>query len=341
MKALRITLSLLTLFFMSCNSQDKETYWRINDIYREDKEPFVGLTGAFMQEILDYEYHFIKKNDSLYFDLPGKFQIDTKNFKSLRQLQLTDKDYYVMYANEFSGDTYKIKFKDNATLSKSKNTVIEFKKISKEEYLKGIEKVIAEQKEIDNKINALKAQLQKQPQIKLEPIAKLPSKVAELMNNKGEDVLLNVPAEIEFKESGDLKTEVFGPIKIGTLKDQSVVYDIIHKGEDYGLKQLTIWISSDTATFSMDKYLVENPNLQVFKTDKDNVVGYKVRYDDETDKAIVEALFCLKYYKVGNSHVFIYADVYRSQMKNVPNETEMNKILNFNYQISENITVKK
>lgn len=334
-------LALFTLVCLSCSSQDTETYWKIDNIYREDKKPFRGLTGAFMQEIIDHQFHFIKKGDSLYFDLPEKFQIDTKNFKSLRQLHITDRDYYEMYAQNFSSGFFKIKFKDNATLSDSKNTIIEFKKITKEEYLKGVQEVINHQKSIEQKVNSLKSQLEKQPQIILNPVKKIPTKVAELMNNMGEQIFLNIPTEIALRESGDLKNEVFGNIKVGTLKDKSVIYDVDHKENDYGLKQLTIWISSDSSAFSMDKYLVDEPNFKLFKRDGNNVVGYHVGFDGEEDKAVVQSFFCLKYYKIENSHIFIYSDVSRSQMKNAPNLEEMNKILNFNYNISQNISVKR
>lgn len=342
MRAIKLTsLTLLTLIYLSCNSQDKETYWRIDDIYREDKKPFVGLTGAFMQEILSHEFHFMKKNDSLYFEMPEKFQVDLKNFKSLRQLHITDRDYYEMYGHDLGSSTFKIKFKDNATLSDSKNTIIEFKKITKEEYLKSIQEIIDHQKAIEQKVIALKSQLKTQPQITLNPVKKMPTKVAEIMNNMGEQIFLNIPTEIELRESGDLKNEVFGNIKIGTLKDKSIIYDVDHKENDYGLKQLTIWISTDSLEFSMDKYLADKSSYQLLKRDGNNIVGYDVGYDGETKKAVVNAFFCLKYYKVENSHIFIHADISSSQMKNAPNLEEMNKILNFNYLISENISVKK
>lgn len=339
-RTIKLSLTLLAFVCLSCNSQESETYWRIKDIYREDKKPFVGLTGFFMQEILDRDFHFIKKNDSLIFELPEKFTVDIKNFKSLNQLQITNRDYYKMYAHDLGSSTFKIKFKDEATLSDSKNTIIEFEKITKEEFLKDIENAIAHQKKIAAKIEALKSDLTKHPQIVLNEVVKLPQKTENLMNNMGEEILLNVPTAIEVRESGDLKNEVFGKIKIGTLQKNSLIYDLDHKENDYGLKQLTLWISSDKAAFNMDKYLAEKPNSVLFKQDKNSVIGYEIGYDSETDKAIVNSFFCLKYYKVENSHIFIYGDVSSSQMKNAENLTEMNKILNFNYLISENISVK-
>lgn len=293
-----------------------------------------------MEEINDYNFHFIKKGDILHFELPEKLTLDTRNFKTLKQLGIQGKDYYEMYAFEFSGSNFRIKFKDNATASGSKNTIIEFEEISEEDFKKDIADEIAHQKDIAEKINTLKIELEKHPLINLNPVKKLPTKVDSLMANTGEEILLETPTDIRLKESGDLKNEVFGSIKIGTLKDKSAIYDVQHKGEDYGLKQLTIWISTDSSKFTIAEFLAKKINTVVYKRDKDSIVGYDISFDGETNQAVVNSFFCLKYFKAGDSHVFIYGDATRSQIKNFPNDAEMNKILNFNYSLSENISLK-
>jgi len=340
MSAIKTLLLLcFTFLLISCSSQEKESYWKVNDIYRENKEPFRGLNGDLMQEVVDYNFHFIKRNDSLFFELPEKFTIDIKKLKNFRQLQIPNKDYYEIYANEFDGDAFKIKFKDNATLSDSKNTILEFTKLSKEKYLKSINDAVLRQKEMQKKVENLKLELVKNPQIVLNPITKLPQKTDTLINNQGREILIKTPKEIEIKESGDLKNQVFGNIKIGTLKDRSIIYDLHHKENDFGLKQLTIWMSTDTTAFNMDSFLARQPNILTYKRDKNSVVGYEIVFDESSNQAVVQSLFCLKYYQIENTHIFIYGDAYRSQMKNVDNKTEMNKILNFNYLLSENISI--
>ncbi|KQN35917.1 hypothetical protein ASE92_07185 [Pedobacter sp. Leaf41] len=340
MSAIKTLLLLcFTFLLISCSSQEKESYWKVNDIYRENKEPFRGLNGDLMQEVVDYNFHFIKRNDSLFFELPEKFTIDIKKLKNFRQLQIPNKDYYEIYANEFDGDAFKIKFKDNATLSDSKNTILEFTKLSKEKYVKSINDAVLRQKEMQKKVENLKLELVKNPQIVLNPITKLPQKTDTLINNQGREILIKTPKEIEIKESGDLKNQVFGNIKIGTLKDRSIIYDLHHKENDFGLKQLTIWMSTDTTAFNMDSFLARQPNILTYKRDKNSVVGYEIVFDESSNQAVVQSLFCLKYYQIENTHIFIYGDAYRSQMKNVDNKTEMNKILNFNYLLSENISI--
>lgn len=332
---------ILFLMNLSCQSQNSPTYWKMTKIYREDKTPFTGMTVEGMQEVLDYNFHFIRKGDSLYFELPSTFKIDIRSFKQLSQLHIADREYYEMYDHAFSDDVFQIKFRDNATTSNSKNTIMEFSRISKEEFEEDINKEIARQKEVRAKINTLKNQLSTAPQIILHQVEKLPVKNQVIQDDKGNPITLEVPRGIELKVSGHVKTQQFGPIKIGTFTTNAKIYDLVHPQKNYGLKQLTIWLSTDPADFDLAGYKLESPDRVIFKEDANSVTGYELDYDPKDGKAIIRSVFCLKYKKVGQTHVFIYADVYRSQFSgNFDRMAEMNEILNFNYQLSENITIK-
>ena len=98
-----------------------------------------------MQEILDYNFHFIRTADHLHFELPATFNVDLSDFKSLSQPEIRDREYYEMYSHSFDGDIFKVKFKDLATMTASKNTVMEFTRISKAAYLEDINKEMARQ----------------------------------------------------------------------------------------------------------------------------------------------------------------------------------------------------
>lgn len=109
------TITFITVLLMafSVQSQDRETYWKLAKIYREDNTPFRGLTADAMQQMLDYNFHFIRKGDSLYFELPTKFKLSMQEFKSLSQLNISGKPYYEMYGQSFRNDTFRIQFRDN------------------------------------------------------------------------------------------------------------------------------------------------------------------------------------------------------------------------------------
>ena len=336
-----ILLLIVVLMNLACKSQDKETYWKLTSIYREDKTPFKGFTVDAMKEMLNYNFHFIKRGDSLYFELPTKFKVDIRSFKSLSQLDIANSKYYEQYDQSFSNDVFRVKFRDNTTMSESRNTIMEFIRIGKEEFEADIHKVIAHQNEIRTKISELKKQLMTKPEIILNQLVKLPVKDQVIQDDKGNDIHLQVPQEIKLKESGDIKTQQFGAITIGTFNKDSKIYDVIHPQKDYRLKQLTIWVSTARADFVLANYKQESSDRIIFKEDGNSITGYELGYDPENEKAIISAVFCLKYKKVGETHVFIYGDVGRSQFRgNFNHMAEMNEILNFNCLIAENITVK-
>lgn len=354
---------LLATTCLSCHSQEGNTYWKIETIYAEDKTPIVGARAAFMQTIIDNQFHFRKRKDTLYFEVPQKFQLNLRQFKHLSQLNIAANGLFDMYTCVFTDNHCLIKFADTRIKSEPKHYIIEFKRLSKEEYLTSVAVVNAQKNIRQAKIDSLKSELKKQPQIRLEEAKKLPLKAHTIFNDRGTEIVLNIPEEIEVKPSRGFKQAVFGPISVSESKGRSKIYDIEHKDHDYGSKQLTIWVSTDPTPFSLTEYLSKNSNFLIVKQDEHSVVGYqiecrsddvrsweevqnsviesKMNFDAEKETPVVYAYFCLKYYKIGVSHVFIYAAVIHSQMKNFPNETVMNEILNFNYLISENISQKK
>lgn len=340
MRRISVMLSILiTVLSLPSCGQDAETYWKIERIHREDDQPFIGMTGALMQDLFDRNFHFVKRNDSLHFELPEKFSLSLKGFKSLRQLHVEDRDYYEMYDAAFDGDNFLIKFVDNATNSSSKNTIMEFKRVGKEEYQKDVADELEYQKQVAQKISAFKNELAKNSPITLNSAEKLPTKKAIIYDDKFDyDIELQIPEEIDLWETGDLKNEVFGSIKIGSIKDNSRVYDLEH-AQDYGLKQLTIWISSDSSAFDLEKYIADASDMVLIKQEDDRIVGYRVSYDFDEDKAILGSVFTLRYLRYNNSHLFIYGDVTSSDTQDASNLEEMSKILNFNYSLSENITL--
>lgn len=335
-----LVLIFVMLVSLNCSAQESETYWEIKTIYREDNTPFKGLTGDLMQGILDYNFHFIRKGDSLHFDLPSKFSFALAEFKNLSQLQIRNKDYYQMYEQSFDGDIFKVKFKDLATMTDAKNTILEFVRISKAQYDDHIKEEIAYKKTIAEKINALRLQLTSNPQILLAPLEKLPQKSQTIEDDKGKAISLMIPKEIDLKKSGQIKTAQFGAVKIGTLVKNSVVYDIEYPKKDYGLKQLAIWVSTDPASFDLNAWKKQNPNRLIFKEDNNGLIGYELDYDADQQKAIIRSLFCLKYKKVGKIHVFLYSDIFRAQFRGDYDPLkDMNEILNFNYLMLNNISI--
>lgn len=337
----KLIIILIFSFSLHYFGQDKETYWQIASVYRVDEKPVKGMKDYYLDQIFKNNFNFKKRNDSLFFELPEKFEISLKNFKSLNQLHLENEEYFKMYDYEFAEDKFLIKFKDNV-LTDPTNSIIEFKQISKEEFEKNIAKANAHKQEVTKKMDALRAELKKQSPIILNSVKKLPLKTVEISSDKSDNAIeLLIPEEVELKKTGSVNNEKFGKILVGTFQKNSKIYDIVHPKIDYGFKQVSVWVSTDLNPFDIKDYISENPDMFIVKREKNSILGCTIRYDEDNEQAVVQSFVTLKYFKSGNSHIFIFADVNRRQIKNFPNAEEMNEIINFNYLMSENIILKK
>ncbi|MFC0778859.1 hypothetical protein [Flavobacterium sp. HJSW_4] len=132
------------LFLLGCSYSKKEEieYYRIFDIYRNNKESFRFGAHYFIQKIYDADYHFTKKGNKLSFDYPQKMQIDMDKLKSLSNKRVDINSNVLSDSIYFKGiedGKFKIKFINIYTDEEDKRVTIEFEKISKQEYDADIE----------------------------------------------------------------------------------------------------------------------------------------------------------------------------------------------------------
>ena len=136
---------LLLFLIISCSKRnDQIEYYRISDIYRENKEPFKFGMSYFLQKIYDKDYHFIKKESILEFDLPEKIKLNMDTLKSLsherlwlNSNQLSDSIYFKGYED----GKFKIKYINGYTSDEDKRVVIEFEEITKNVYEEDIKSI--------------------------------------------------------------------------------------------------------------------------------------------------------------------------------------------------------
>lgn len=329
--------------FMALNSfSQNEKYYQITKVYREDKAGFRGFTLAKMQQYLDNYYHFIKKDDMLYFDLPQKLVIAEKDLKSLNNEKYENTILHEIYKKEVVGDKYLMRFTDNATSDASKKTVIEFTEVSKEKYYQNIEEEIAYQKKAANEITVFKDSLQKNP-LKLKKATVLKQKKQVITDYMVEEITFSIPLDYNLRQSGNIKNSVFGDIKTGTLQENSIVYEIENPDVKFGLDGLAIYMLTDkTKKFNIAEFLKSKENYAVIMQDKNSFVAYDITYDFDKDKPVIGSYEIVKYFNFKDVHIFIASsssvhDHYINGIKQ-PSE-DILKIINANYELMKNINV--
>lgn len=341
---MKYIITALFCFSTLISFSQEEKYYQITNVHREDNEGFRGFTLMKMQEYLDSYYHFIKKGNVLYFDLPEKKTIAEKDLVSLNDDKYEGKFLHQIYEKKVVGNKYIIKFIDNATLSDSKKTVIEFTEITKDLYFKNIEEEIAFKKKVASEITSYKENLEKNP-IRLESPKVLDKEIQIVEDYKGSEITFSLPKEYVLRETGNIKNKAFGDdFKIGNLKENSVVYEIESPNVDYGLNSLTIYMMTDkNKKFNLVDFLKYKSTYAIIKQDENSFVACNITYDFDNEKAIIGSYETLKYYYYKGIHIFIASSI--SLQDRFVNGVKQPKedilsILKHNFELQSNINLK-
>lgn len=143
-----ISLLGILIFIISCNGQGKESYWKGQEVTKENKELIHGVTLAYMEMIAEMRIHLSKNNDSLVFTYPYEKKIKISELKTLTGCRLKDSGELLdsIYDVRVEGDQLKIKFHYIGTASKDDRFSLNLVKVDKASYSKEIETLKNEKK---------------------------------------------------------------------------------------------------------------------------------------------------------------------------------------------------
>lgn len=145
-----ISLLGILIFIISCNGQEKESYWKGQEVTKESKEQMHGVTLAYMEMIAEMRIHLSKNNDSLVFTYPYEKKIKVSELKSLTGCRLKDSGELLdsVYDVRVEGDQMKIKFHYIGTASQDNRFTLNLVKTDKANYTKEIETLKNEKKRL-------------------------------------------------------------------------------------------------------------------------------------------------------------------------------------------------
>ncbi len=145
---------ILAISIQSC-AQEKDTYWKLENVTKIDSKPFLGITSAYMDMIAEMRIHLSTNNDSLYIDYPFEKKMKISEFQSFTNCkfpstgQLLDSIYDINITN----NTLNIKFYYNGTAEEEKRFSLNFVNINKKAFYKEVNSLKKEKLKILEKIN--------------------------------------------------------------------------------------------------------------------------------------------------------------------------------------------
>lgn len=137
-----IKLLLLVLMIYSCNAQQEETYWKADNVTRENNKPMWGITGAYMDMIANMRIHLSTNNDTLFFSYPYEKKIKMSELKSLTNCRIKANGALLdsIYEVKNEGDKLQIKFWYAGT-GENNHFVLNLVNIDKEKYDEEVKKL--------------------------------------------------------------------------------------------------------------------------------------------------------------------------------------------------------
>lgn len=142
------------LNFTLSSCQEKETYWVVDGLTKENGEPMTGITLGYMEALASRQYHIYKNGDELEFMYPVAKKVKTDDLKSLTDSRLLETGQLVdsVYAVKVSGNKLSIKFTYIGTAQDDKRFSLNFVQLDKDKFYSELKNVQNERKKITDKI---------------------------------------------------------------------------------------------------------------------------------------------------------------------------------------------
>lgn len=304
------TISFLSVVFcVSC--QEKETYWAIDSIYKENKEPLRGINYGIMLAMIRQDTHLKKNGNILTIDFPDEKIVNTDTLFSLNNERFPD-DFFIeeykgilkdsLYFIGIEKGKFKMKFINSNTGDDDKRTVIEFRKMSESEYLTSLEEAKNRRKEQDRLIGELLAVVKKDSLWSTKPLEAV-NKTFMIFDKT---FVVKCHKDYEMDYSRSLYSHSFDKLKVGagssSDKDQYLdLFEITGSSNFHAPKIIFSLDSKDK--FDFDRYTQEYPSENMVYKDNNSFVLADVGYDHDEEKAVFERITLFKYFYVQDTHV--------------------------------------
>jgi len=297
--------------------QEKQTYWKISSIYKEDGKLLRGITLAMMEALFETNAHLKKNGNILEIDFPEKSIVMTDTLKSLSDERFVSNFYIEKYRGQLTDSIYfigiekgslKIKFVNSYTGDDDKRTVIEFRKLSEEEYLKSLAEANSMKKEQERLEAACIADFKEHANWEI-PLVKITTQKFEAVGKKFAITLLD-GYSVGYR--GSMYSDTFDKLKVGFASDENndEYYGIesVKEGSDFHDPML-VFSKDSKDKFDFNRYINTFDADKIALRDENSFVYLNVAFNTDENKAHIDRITLFKYLYINDTHVIFSNDV--------------------------------
>jgi len=315
MKKLLILFMPLVILTASC--QEKESYWKIKSIYKENGEYLRGINLAILEAIVESNIHLRKNGDTIWIDFPEEKVVKTDTLRALKYERYPD-DYYneeyrgklmdSIYFIGVEGGKFKVKFINSNTGDDDKRTVIEFKEVPESDYFASLAEADNLRKEVNRIVNEAAQEFRSDSLWNVKPY-KTVVKDFEIFDK---DFQLQLPAEYDIISSGSLYSHTFDNLKVGMSTDEELDhYFCISKLDWRDFHDAMIIFSVGPENLlDFDRYIQEeySPENILYKTDN-SFVAVDFSYDADTQETELDKIIFFKHFYSQGTHIIFSSEL--------------------------------
>ena len=308
-------LTMLCLFMISnTGCTQTKTYYVLTDIYRDSREPIMGMTMSYMEGLVKKNTMLIKAGSLIHVDFPEKHDFNMDTIRSITYSRIQKSDYSdglegslvdSIYHISNSGDSLKIKFYYGGGKKIDSRFTIAYVKITEADYYKYLKedeaKAKSQKQAIDDFIKAYKFD------VSWKTAAHAPLKEEKLSDSIGK-VLVRLPSNFYIDDAGSLYINTIDRLKVGTLAHANVHYKVVMENDEESFGDANLFVVKGAIhDFDMKRY-VSGKNFTIVDQQGDSFHAIQVSYNDEKKKAEIVSYISFRHFYKDGMHIVYLTD---------------------------------
>lgn len=291
-----------------------KTYWVLADVYRESREPMMGMTLGYMEDLARKNTLLVKTGTLIHVDFPEKLDFRTDTVKSITYNRIQKSSFSdgmegslidSIYNISTSGDTLKVSFNYGGKKKSDNRFQIAYVKVNEADYYKYLKEdeltAVSRKRAVDDLVKTYRFD----PSWKTAQHEAL--KEIKLTDSLGK-ASVRLPKNFDIDHAGSIYVNTIDRLKVGTLAPDNVHYKVIMENdkESFGDANLFM-VKGSKEDFDLKRY-ISGKSFRVVDQQEDGFHAIQASYNLEKKKAEITNYISFRHFYKNGLHLIYLSD---------------------------------
>lgn len=305
---------LILVIFTNIGCTQTKSYWVLDGISSESREPMMGMTLGYMEDLVKKNTLLVKTGTLIHVDFPEKHDFSTDTIKSITYNRIQKSAFSEgmegslidsIYNISMSGDSLKISFCYGGPKRIDNRFQIAYVKVTEANYYKYLkeDELIAKSRKqaVDDFLKTYQFDSTWKTALHETP------REVKLTDSIGKASVW-LPTNFYIDHSGSLYINTIDRLKVGTLTQDNVHYKVVMEDdkESFGDADLFM-VKGPKENFDLKRYLT-GKSFTVVDQQEDSFHAVQVSYNIEKKKAEITNYISFKHFYKNGLHIIYLSD---------------------------------